>query len=264
MKLAKVAAICLVSLIVGTLSAEITDASIEVADSSKTESIAPKLRADFMAYDNVGRQPLRVYFRDMSVSGNGDVVSRIWDFGDTLEVQDTRVYTQKNPFYTYQYPGLYSVQLTVKDASDSTAIVVKKDYIKVKHGRMFQKLAVSVLPTTGIRLGTQVFNSETRMSFVNLDLMTFFGIINSIGVNYEIGRHKSYGPYVLLSGGIEILSFNPPDWNISKNIGRIGIIPHLTAGLGWQFKLDNGNYLYLEGDIGAKNFVAGIYLGLLY
>ncbi len=64
------------------------------------------LEANFNASPLSGDIPLLVQFSDMS---QGDIVSRVWDFGDG------NTSTELNPAHTYIQKGLYDVTLTVQD-----------------------------------------------------------------------------------------------------------------------------------------------------
>ncbi len=75
--------------------------------------------ASFTAVDTVGCAPLLVTFTDNSTSdGTHAIVKRVWNFGD-----GSPLYTAPNalPFtYTYKTQGVYSVTLTLTDASGCT------------------------------------------------------------------------------------------------------------------------------------------------
>jgi len=78
------------------------------------------LLADFTGTPTSGAVPLTVYFTDQSIGAT----SWSWDFGDT------GTSTEKNPVYTYNTVGTYTVSLTVYNATGSDNIV-KTDYITV-------------------------------------------------------------------------------------------------------------------------------------
>jgi PKD repeat protein len=81
----------------------------------------PALHAAFTATPTSGEAPLVVTFSDAST---GNVTSWSWDFGDGTTA------TGKTTVKTYTDPGVYTVQLTVSDASSSDA-VTKSDLITV-------------------------------------------------------------------------------------------------------------------------------------
>lgn len=77
------------------------------------------LNADFSANPLSGDIPLLVQFTDMS---QGDIVSRLWDFGDG------NTSTELNPTHTYVQKGFYDVTLAVQDQYISRSIT-RPDYI---------------------------------------------------------------------------------------------------------------------------------------
>lgn len=81
----------------------------------------PLLEADFIAQPRFGLPPLTVQFTDLSV---GDVLTRVWSFGDG----GTAVLP--SPVHTYSALGYYTVTLTVEDAYGSDTLV-RQRYIQV-------------------------------------------------------------------------------------------------------------------------------------
>ena len=57
---------------------------------------------------------LTIQFTDNSDPGDGDIISRVWDFGDEESS------TQQNPTHTYAEADTFVVSLTVTDTNDST------------------------------------------------------------------------------------------------------------------------------------------------
>ena len=80
-----------------------------------------QVSANFTASATQGCGPLKVQFTDLSTGGP---TSWSWDFGDG------QTSTAQNPLITYSTPGVYSVSLTVANASGSNAIQ-KLNYIIV-------------------------------------------------------------------------------------------------------------------------------------
>jgi PKD repeat protein len=78
------------------------------------------LLADFIGTPTSGAVPLTVNFTDQSIGAT----SWSWDFGDT------GTSTDKDPIYTYNTAGTYTVSLTVYNATGSDTMV-KTDYITV-------------------------------------------------------------------------------------------------------------------------------------
>jgi len=77
------------------------------------------LNANFNASPMSGDIPLQVQFNDIS---QGDIVSRLWDFGDG------NTSTELNPAHTYMQKGLYDVTLTIQDQY-TTRWLTRPDYI---------------------------------------------------------------------------------------------------------------------------------------
>ncbi|MFH0967940.1 MAG: PKD domain-containing protein, partial [Methanobacteriota archaeon] len=75
-----------------------------------TQSIKPI--ANFTVSEMTGTAPLKVAFQDTSV---GEITQWVWSFGDG-EFADT-----KDPIYTYQKPGAYTVSLTVTGPHGSSS-----------------------------------------------------------------------------------------------------------------------------------------------
>lgn len=93
-----------------------------------TSVTTPTLQADFTAQPRSGLRPLTVQFYDLST---GDIVTRVWDFGDgggTALPPGTS--PPPGPSHTYYSTGSYTVTLTVYDAYDSDTLVQPR-YIHV-------------------------------------------------------------------------------------------------------------------------------------
>ncbi len=78
--------------------------------------------ADFSGTPTSGHVPLTVSFTDLS---EGAVTSRSWTFGDG------GTGTARDPVYTYNAPGIYTVSLTVTGPSGSDT-ATRTDYITVR------------------------------------------------------------------------------------------------------------------------------------
>ena len=80
-----------------------------------------RLNADFYGNPLAGEAPLEVGFEDLS---SGEITTWDWNFGDggTSSAQ--------HPVHVYADPGIYTVELTVSNAS-SAATATKEDYIEV-------------------------------------------------------------------------------------------------------------------------------------
>jgi hypothetical protein len=69
------------------------------------------IQADFTAVPKTGTPPLSVQFSDLS---SGKPTMWMYDFGDGLWSTDP------NPVHTYQFPGTYTVNLTVRKFDETT------------------------------------------------------------------------------------------------------------------------------------------------
>jgi len=83
--------------------------------------VITKPAANFTASPTSGKIPLKVTFTDTST---GIPAKWIWDFGD-----GSKSYLQ-NPTHKYSKAGIYTVNLTVKNAKGSNT-ATKTEYIKV-------------------------------------------------------------------------------------------------------------------------------------
>jgi PKD repeat protein len=112
---------------------------VTVDDGSSQEPVAPV--ADFQGSPASGDAPLTVNFTDLS-TGNPTTYS--WDFGDGIGTS-----TARNPSYTYNDVGTYTVTLTVtNDIGSDTK--TKSDYITVTEPVPTPPIAdFSASPTSG-------------------------------------------------------------------------------------------------------------------
>jgi len=113
---------------VGTYTVNLTVSNADGNDSEvKTEYIkvsspsSAKPVANFSATPTSGKTPLNVKFTDAST---GSPTSWLWNFGD-----GSRSFVQ-NPTHKYSKAGIYTVNLTVKNAKGRNT-VTKTEYIKV-------------------------------------------------------------------------------------------------------------------------------------
>ncbi len=97
--------------------------------------------AQFYAADTNGEVPVKVQFNDLSV---GDVTSWQWDF-DSDGVVDSK---HPNPSYLFNYPGNYTVSLTVSGPGGNNT-EVKKDYLAFTAPPCTVDFAAGSLEVTG-------------------------------------------------------------------------------------------------------------------
>jgi beta propeller repeat protein len=107
--------------------------------------------AAFSASPTSGKAPLTVAFTDKST---GSPTSWKWTFGDG------KTSTVKNPAYTYNNVGNYTVSLTVKNAAGENTKTIK-NYINVKSPAQKPVAAFSASPTFGKVPLTVVFTDKS-------------------------------------------------------------------------------------------------------
>jgi len=95
--------------------------------------------AAFSASPTSGNLPLKVQFYDKST---GSPTSWKWNFGDG------KTSTSKNPAYTYNKAGKYTISLTVKNAAGTNTKTIK-NYINVKSPAKKPVAAFSASPRSG-------------------------------------------------------------------------------------------------------------------
>jgi PKD repeat protein len=97
---------------------------VNVAPSDTPPSGTPV--ANFTAKSTLGNAPLMVDFTDTSTTPSGSLTSWSWTFG-----VNNATSTARNPTYTYQTPGTYTVALTVGDSSGATNTMTKTGLVTV-------------------------------------------------------------------------------------------------------------------------------------
>jgi PKD repeat protein len=111
----------------GTFSVNLTVTGPGGKDSKVKDefiSVSPSAPvANFNADPTSGAAPLMVQFTDAST---GDITGWAWDFNNDGHIDSTL----ENPTYTYQYPGTYSVNLTVTGPGGKDSRV-KDEFISV-------------------------------------------------------------------------------------------------------------------------------------
>jgi gliding motility-associated-like protein len=76
-------------------------------------------QAEIIVNDNLtGCVPFSVHFIDNSQIGDGEIISRFWDFGDGI------VSSEQNPTHMYEYQSEFMVSLVVTDENNCTGITV--------------------------------------------------------------------------------------------------------------------------------------------
>jgi hypothetical protein len=94
------------------------DVTLEVTDNNGLKCSVTKvvdltvLHVDFYWYPKSPYVGDNVLFNDISKSSVGEIVNRIWNFGDGTVISENRV---RSVYHTYSRSGQYSVKLTVYD-----------------------------------------------------------------------------------------------------------------------------------------------------
>ena len=156
-------------------------------------SSPPSITADFSGTPTEGTAPLTVQFTDLSTAVNTTITSWKWDFDDDGVIDST----QKDPEWTYETEGTYTVSLKVSGlgASDTER---KEDYIMVLPPGAFN---VTIGTITGglLRVKAEVLNT---------------GSLDITDMNWSI----------VLSGGLVILGRNTTGTTSSLPIGESAAI----------------------------------------
>ncbi len=165
-------------------------------------SSPPSITADFIGTPTVGTVPLYVQFTDLSTAQNTTVTSWKWDFDDDGVIDSTL----KDPEWTYETEGIYTVSLKVSGlgASDTER---KEDYITVLAPGAFN---VTIGNITGgfLRVNAEVLNT---------------GSLDITNLNWSIS----------LSGGLMILGRNSTGVISSLIVGELtDIASRALFGLG--------------------------------
>ncbi len=123
-------------------------------------------QAAFSVSVNSGKAPLTVNFNDLSVAGDSNITSWLWDFGDG------NTSTSANPSHSYSVPGNYDVQLTVTSnvgsdqATQTNAIEVLEPDIVVTivvRGPDSQLLTDASATSSQFQIETQGYDSSNRL-----------------------------------------------------------------------------------------------------
>ncbi|MEN6396208.1 MAG: PKD domain-containing protein [Methanoregula sp.] len=219
--------------------------------------------ANFSGTPTSNYLPLTVQFTDLST---GPVTGWNWSFGDG------NTSTLENPSYTYANAGLYTVSLTVTNASSgATNTMTKSNYITVKsfveyvtnesvfvYGSKlyFQGNQVigpgSTIILTGTSLTTGDFNGGALVAVTNIYIdgdVALDGGSASWGSSTVPGGIYVNGDLTFMSGGRNIYgnvyvagNFNAKDTKIHGNVYVNGDVT-----LGWTPTLDPDSRIYYTG-----------------
>ena len=136
------------------------------------------LSANFSATPLSGDIPLLMQFNDMS---QGDIVSRLWDFGDG------NTSAELNPTHTYVQKGLYDVTLTIHDQYISRSIT-RPDYISaIAHP------VIATPDSSGIDFGIVYLGDTGTSQLILQSAGTDTVFVTSVGF-YQPGSAYSVAP----------------------------------------------------------------------
>ncbi len=204
------------------------------------------LNSDFSATPLEGAAPLNVQFTDES-TGNPTIWK--WDF------QNDGVYDafNQNPSFTYSQPGIYSVKLYVKNASDND-MVIKVNYISVIESSIHSGL-VAHYPFNGNAYdesgngnhGTVYGATLTPDRFGNPNSAYHF---SGSGQYIEVLPSSSLNTY-------EMDSFSASMWGRLNNLDDFNTFINISRKdieINYDIRLQN------NGKLSFNNFGGGIFL----
>jgi PKD repeat protein len=155
------------------------------------------ITAGFTASPLVGTVPLLVQFTDLSVAENTTITSWKWDF-ETDGIIDS---TAKDPSWTYNESGTYTVSLTVSNGHISDT-EIKENYITVLPAG---GSIISIGNITGgvLKVSAEILNNgPTNISSINWSIMVDGKLV-------LLGKTKSGTILSLPAGGSTIVSDKP-------------------------------------------------------
>ena len=171
-----------------TVSLTVRDAAGATSTKTRTDLIdALPLTANFEAGPTFGSVPLTVNFSDTSI---GTATTWAWDFGDggTASV--------KAPSHTYTMPGIYTVRLTVTNASGATSTKTQENLITVSPDAVFMSSADAYADssqptrTTGTAASLRVRNGEVSpphyVSYLRFDVAGLGAKVTAAKVRLQV------------------------------------------------------------------------------
>lgn len=222
-------------------------------------------QAFFSANTKEGRAPLDVEFTDKSV---GEVKQWSWDFNNDGIIDSN----EKSPKYIYDKPGIYSVQLNIKDSIHEDSLI-KYDYIKVKpnpkHGPIYSTQDGGIWHDSSTWIGREIpsyYDSVIIDGPVTIDgpIKMHNGIFDGptielayLQVNYigslQIDVLPNYGDSMVVYGDIVNYGiiynerYDGPCIMTYNNLFNFGNITNLfvtVSGLGKNAIIGNGNFYW--------------------
>jgi len=168
-----------------------------------TPTIFPPI-PQFTADVTEGLEPLTVQFTDQSTPGSGSITDWLWSFGD----EATSI--EQNPQHTYNSPGVYAVSLTVTNVYDSTATLIRENYITVNSNEpMIALLTPSSLSFPDVMIGITSAPQQVRLQNIGLVNLTIQDFSVSNPDVFLISQERSRS--TILPGATEtlLISYKP-------------------------------------------------------
>ncbi len=126
-------------LAVGDFTITLTVTNADGSDSTTNAITISIPTANFSGAPLFGCGPLDTTFTDTSTFNNSTASSWFWDFGDG------GTSTAQNPNYTYDQPGVYTVNMTVTDANGCVDTLSRTSFVQV----IGPKVSFTSNPTSG-------------------------------------------------------------------------------------------------------------------
>jgi gliding motility-associated-like protein len=143
---------------------------------------------NFNSSDTSGCFPLRVQFTDLSMPGDGNIISWLWDFGDG----DTSAIP--SPQHTYTDAGNYNVSLQVKNNRGCIQSITRLNYIKLNNG---VKADFTVGASSNCRPPTPINFTNTSTGTGSLSYQWFFGDGGSSTLQNPTYTYNAAGTYTV-------------------------------------------------------------------
>jgi gliding motility-associated-like protein len=142
----------------------------------------------FSASDTTGCYPLRVRFTDLTIPGDGNIVSWLWDFGDGSTD------TVQHPEHSYTAQGNYNVSLQVKNSRGCINTLTKIQHIKLNNG---VKAGFSFIPPNNCRPPTAVNFTNSSTGTGSLSYQWDFGDGGSSNQLNPVHVYNTSGTYTV-------------------------------------------------------------------
>lgn len=123
---------------------------------------------------------------------------------------------------------------------------------------------------SGVIFGIGVTNTDKpkRERYLNAILYKIDGLTIA-GINHETRFLLSKKYYTLITAGSDFVAYKLTTTYANPNLEDTieygsWILPHLTAGIGYQTVLVEGIHLFIEWDLGIKPSISNINIGITF